>query len=202
MVVQAEASRSQERSDTTREKIVQATRELVIEHGYNGVSTAEVMRRAGVSRGGLYHHFDGKTALLAAVLEAVERDFIARLASVVAEEPDPFTALSVGSQWYLDECMRSRELQRVGLLEGRKALGWEFWRETVSPYGLTMLAEALTAGMDAGLIERADPTSLAYLILAFLHEASGLILSAEEPRAERARTGEAVARLIDGLRAR
>jgi len=188
--------------EATRERIVQAARELVIEHGYAGVSTAEVLDRAGVSRGGLYHHFDGKDQLMAAVVEAVERDFMVRLAAAVAEQPDPFSALCAGTQWYLDECMSSKELQRVGLLEGRKALGWEMWRETVTPYGLTMLAEALAAAMEAGQIERADPTALAHLILAALHEASALIDSAPDLRDERERTGQAVANLINGLCAR
>ena len=76
---QGQASRNQERSDATRGKIVQAARELVIEHGYEGVSTAEVMQRAGVSRGGLYHHFDGRTELMAAVLAAMEEQAIERL---------------------------------------------------------------------------------------------------------------------------
>jgi AcrR family transcriptional regulator len=188
-------------TQATRERIVRAARELVVERGYAAVSTAEIMRRANVSRGGLYHHFASKRALLAAVVEAVEREFIVRLAAAVAGESDPFAALSRGSQWYLDECMRSIELQRAGLIEGRKALGWELWRETVSPYGLRMLAEALAEGMDAGQIGRADPLALAQLILAFLHEASAIILAAPDTRAERARTGQAVASLIDGLRA-
>jgi AcrR family transcriptional regulator len=201
MGLQGKRTRSQGRGEATRERIVQAARELVVEHGYAGVSTAEVLDRAGVSRGGLYHHFDGKDDLMAAVVETVERDLIVRLAAAVAGEPDPFSALCAGSQWYLDECMRSKELQRAGLLEGRKALGWEMWRETVTPYGLTMLAEALEAAMDASQIEPADPGALAHLILAFLHEASAIILSAPEPRDARARTGDAVARLINGLRA-
>jgi AcrR family transcriptional regulator len=201
--VQTEIGLQREDGQTrsTRERIVRAARELVVERGYAAVSTAEIMRRANVSRGGLYHHFASKQALLAAVVEAVERDFIVRLGAAVAGEPDPFAALSHGSQWYLDECMRSIELQRAGLIEGRKALGWELWRETVSPYGLKMLAEALAEGMDAGQIGRADPLALAQLILAFLHEASAITLAAADPTAERARTGKAVALLIDGLRA-
>ncbi len=199
MSVQGDTARTQDRGEATRERIVQAARELVVERGYAGVSTAEVLDRAGVSRGGLYHHFDGKDQLMAAVLEAVERDVIVRLAAAVAEQPDPFSALRVGAQWYLDECMRSKELQRVGVLEGRKALGWEAWRETVGPYGLTMLAEALAGAMEAGEIVPADPTVLAHLILAALHEAAGIIQSAAHPPAERERTGRAIANLIDGL---
>src|ERR1700677_2842735 len=98
-----------ERAEVTRERIVQAARELVIEHGYAGVGTAEVQRRAGVSRGGLYHHFSGKQELMGAVIEAVEVDLQERLAAVVADAPDPFAALEIGVQWYLDECLHSKE---------------------------------------------------------------------------------------------
>jgi hypothetical protein len=41
---------------------------------------------------------------------------------------------------------------------------------------------------------------LAHLVLACLHEASAIILAAADPQAQRVLTGEAVARLIDGLR--
>ena len=198
----AETRSSSEQGEATRQRIVQAARELVVERGYGGVSTAEVLDRAGVSRGGLYHHFAGKQELMAAVLEAVERDLIVRLGAAVADAPSPWSALRSGSQWFLDESAGSEELQRAGLVEGRKALGWLKWRETVGPYGLAMLAAALGEAMDAGEVEPADPTALAHLILAALHEASVIIASAPDPKAERVRTGRAVEALIDGLRKR
>ncbi len=192
--------RNSERAETTRERIVRAARELVVEHGYDGVSTGQVLRLAGVSRGGLYHHFAGKHDLMAAVLEAVERDFAERLALAVADAPDPFSALETGVQWYLDECLRSRELQRIGLYEGRRELGWEAWREAIGSYGLQMLAGGLDAAIEAGQLEHADPTALAHMILALLHEAATMNLAAADPLAERARTGQAVATIIAGLR--
>lgn len=189
-----------ERADTTRESIVQAARELVVEHGYDYVSIGDVLQRAGVSRGGLYHYFSGKRELMAAVLEAVERDFAVRLAAAVSDAPDPFTALQTGVQWYLDECLRSIELQRVGLYEGRKALGWSAWRETIAPYGLEMLASGLDAAIEADQLKRVDPHALAHMILAVLHEAATMLLAASKPVAERERIGSAVAAIIEGLR--
>jgi AcrR family transcriptional regulator len=194
--------RNSERAEATRERIVQAARELVVEHGYDGVSTGQVLQLAGVSRGGLYHHFSGKHDLMAAVLEAVERDFTHRLAAAVADAADPFTALETGVQWYLDECLRSKELQRIGLYEGRKALGWEAWRETIASYGLQMLTVGLDAAIEAGQLEHADPRALAHMILALLHEAATMNLTAADPVAERARTGQAVATIVAGLRRR
>jgi AcrR family transcriptional regulator len=202
MSVQPDIRKGQERSEATRRRIVQVARELVAEEGYARLSTTEVMRRAGVSRGGLYHHFAGKADLLAAVLEALELDVVEQLAVVVADAPDQFAALDTGIQWYLDECLRSTELQRVGLVEGRKALGWEAWREVIAPHGLSMLSAALAAAIDEGKMQRVDPDTLAHLILAALHEATALILSAADRAAERQRAGQAMAKLLDGLRVR
>ncbi len=195
-------SQPSDRAGATRAAIVQAARELVIEHGYDGVSTGQVLTRAGVSRGGLYHHFAGKQELMAAVLEAVERDFAGRLALAIADAPDPFSALERGVQWYLDECLRSQELQQIGLYEGRKELGWFAWRETIAPYGLEMLATGLNGAVEAGQLQPIDPHALAHLIVALLHEAVTMVLYAPEPSAERARVGATVAAVIEGLRTR
>jgi len=65
-----------------------------------------------------------------------------------------------------------------------------------------MLAEALGQAMESGEIERADPTALAHLILAALHEAAAIIDAAPDPDAERVRAGHALAVLVDGLRRR
>ena len=49
-----------------------AGRRLFAERGYAAVGTEEIVRQAGVTRGALYHHFDGKRELLAAVYEQIE----------------------------------------------------------------------------------------------------------------------------------
>lgn len=190
----------EDRAQATRATIIQAAREMVVENGYADVSTAQILRRAGVSRGGLYHHFDGKQGLLLAVLEAVERDVAARLISDVAGMPDdPFARLVAGIQAYLDLCRDSVELQRIGLLEGRRAVGWEQWRRIVSAHGMRLIARGLQASMDAGQIERQDPEPLAYMILAVIHEAGTAIACAANRDAARAREGHAVATIIEGL---
>lgn len=67
--------RTQEaRSAATRGKILDATLECLVEHGYSGTSTPEVCRRAGVSRGALLHHFPTKAELVTrAVSHLAER---------------------------------------------------------------------------------------------------------------------------------
>jgi AcrR family transcriptional regulator len=47
-----------------RERILGSAVDLFAEHGYDGTSVSQVIARAGVAKGGFYHHFASKEALL------------------------------------------------------------------------------------------------------------------------------------------
>ncbi|MGH8308336.1 MAG: TetR/AcrR family transcriptional regulator, partial [Steroidobacteraceae bacterium] len=56
-------------SNDTRARIVTAAMELIWEKGYNSTSIADILKRADVNGGSLYHFFPGKQDLLLAVLD-------------------------------------------------------------------------------------------------------------------------------------
>src|SRR5579859_1901494 len=72
------------RSAATRDALIAAARPLFAGQGFADVPTDAIVAAAGVTRGALYHQFADKTALFAAVLEAVEADIAVRLAGGVA----------------------------------------------------------------------------------------------------------------------
>jgi AcrR family transcriptional regulator len=59
----------EERSVTTRRKLIQAAIVLICERGCAEATTVEIARRAGVSRGALQHQFGSRYELLAAVCD-------------------------------------------------------------------------------------------------------------------------------------
>jgi AcrR family transcriptional regulator len=59
----------EERSTATREKLLDATIECLIELGYNGTTTTEIVRRAGVSRGAQVHHYPTRAELVKSAVE-------------------------------------------------------------------------------------------------------------------------------------
>jgi AcrR family transcriptional regulator len=64
----------QERSRATQARLLEATVESLVEHGWSGTTTTVVASRAGVSRGAQLHHYPTKTALVtAAVTHLAER---------------------------------------------------------------------------------------------------------------------------------
>ena len=61
-----------EQADATRTALLAAARELFTDRGYAATSTTEIVARAGVTRGALYHHFPAKHDLFRAVFDDVE----------------------------------------------------------------------------------------------------------------------------------
>jgi AcrR family transcriptional regulator len=98
-----------ERSAATRTRLLDATLDCLVELGWAGTSTTEVVARAGVSRGAQVHHFPTKEDLvLAAVEHLLERrlaEYRAGFAALPASErtagaaQDLLRSLCTGPTW-------------------------------------------------------------------------------------------------------
>jgi len=191
-------NRQAARSASTRAKLVKAARTLFARRGYGEVATEEIVRRAGVTRGALYHQFPAKEDLFLAVYEQVERDLTERVAGSLADLGSPFAALRGGIRVFLEAC-RTPEVQRIVLIDGPAVLGWDRWREVAERYGLGQLEAVTQAAIDAGEIDPLAATPLAHLLMGALDEAALLVVRDPDTTEVVAATFE---RLIDGLRTR
>ena len=187
-----------EQSEVTRAALVGAAETLFADRGFVETPTEAVVKAAGVTRGALYHHFTDKTDLFRAVYESLERRMIARVEDAVAGLTDPLAVLHRGAEAFLDACLEPA-VQRIVLLEGPAVLGWETWRQIDMDYGLGMVTAVLDVAMQTGAIRQAPVEPLAHILLGGLNEGAMLMASAPDPRAARARTGEALRVVIDGL---
>jgi AcrR family transcriptional regulator len=76
-----------------RQRIVAAAVALFAEQGYDATSVNQVVARAGVAKGALYHHFESKDDLLYEVYrELVDRQ-LAGLRTILAEDRPPAATL-------------------------------------------------------------------------------------------------------------
>ena len=193
-----------ERSDATRSELVAVARRLFAERGYAGVGTEEIVRAAGVTRGALYHHFESKRELLAAVYEQVERELTERIATEAfagGQAPaDPVEALRRGAELFLDACLEP-DVQRIVLLDAPAVLGWERWREVASRYGLGLIEATLQAAIDAGAITAQPAGPLAHVLMGALDEAAMYVARAEDRVAARAEMGAALSHVLDAFAA-
>ncbi|MFY1671376.1 TetR/AcrR family transcriptional regulator [Plantactinospora sp. WMMB334] len=75
-----------ERSNATREALLNATVESLIEIGYAATTTARVADRAGVSRGAHLHHFQTRQALVTAAVEHLAAQRAAELMELMGRQ--------------------------------------------------------------------------------------------------------------------
>ena len=190
-----------ERSERTRARLIDAARELFADRGYAAVPVEEVVRRAGVTRGALYHQFPGgKEDLFAAVFDEVEQGVMDGIAETLAESgaEDPVEGLRAGMDATLAIALDPK-LVRLTILDPPAVLGWEAWRAAGERYGLGLVRAGLTAAMDAGAIPRGPVDPLAQLVLAAVEEAVVYVARAEDREAARDEARTALNRLLDGL---
>lgn len=190
--------RRAERGVATRAALTRAARELFAARGYAAVGTTEIVQRAGVTRGAMYHHFTDKRDLFLAVYRELEAESAQQVAEAVAREPRPERHLEAGLDAFLDVCLDPAH-RRIALLEAPSVLGYEEWRGIGAEFSLGLLRAALEGAMNIGRLERQPVDPLAHLLLGALAEAALMLARAENPQGARQEVGETVLRLVAGL---
>jgi AcrR family transcriptional regulator len=189
-----------ERSAATRAALIAAARPLIAAHGFNAVGTETIVRAAGVTRGALYHQFEDKTELFAAVFEAVEQEITQRIGdAVVAAQPgDALGALQVGADAWLDAC-EDPEVQRIVLLEAPAVLGWARWRAIGLRYGMGLVTGLLEQAMATGEVPTQPIAPLAHVLIGAIDEAALYVAQAEDTAVAREEVRAVTRQLIRAL---
>lgn len=184
----------------TREALVAAGRDLFAARPYAEVGTEEIVRRARVTRGALYHHFADKRDLFRAVHERVEEELVAGIGARMAGVSDPWEVMVTGTRAFLDAC-DDPAVKRIALTDAPAVLGWSEWREVDERYGLGLMKGALGGAIEAGILREAPLEALAHLMLGALSEAAFLIANADDSASAREQAEAALLALLEGLRA-
>jgi AcrR family transcriptional regulator len=187
------------RAEETRSRLLGAARELFTEHGYAHTTTEQLVQRAGVTRGALYHHFESKLAIFDALLIELEQEFIATVRRIASPDAPAWTNLVTGCHAFLDSCLRP-DVQRLALIDGPAVLGPARWREIEDQYALVPVLNGLTGSMSEGTVAPRPPEPLARMLLAAINEAGLIIAQSPRPRAARQEAGDAFDALLHGLR--
>jgi len=176
-----------ERTAQTRAALITAARRLFGAEGFAVVGAERVTREAGMTRGALYHQFDGKAGLFAAVLDQVEAEIAQRVADAVAgfDPADTTGMLVAGAAAWLDASTEP-DLQRIVLLDGPSVLGWDRWREICLRHTVGLIAALLQDGIDRGSLPPQPVQALTHVLVGAVDEAALYIAQADDAAAARA----------------
>lgn len=128
----------------TARRVLEAAREVFAADGFAAASVDDIARRAGVTRGAVYHHYDGKPGLFRAVAEALQAEVAARVVAEAERKADAAGQLRAGSHAFLDAITDDRAA-RVLLIDAPAVLGWTRWRELDAAASGRELREAVEA---------------------------------------------------------
>ncbi len=139
-----------------RERILTAATELFAEQGYAATSVQQVVDRAGVTKGGLYHYFGAKEDLLIEMYRAVFGERLTALDRIITQGRDPEWTLRaiiddivVGTAAMIKESAAvSRELAAMDSERTQRLQAdWRRYQETVRG----LIRDAQEAGVFAAV---------------------------------------------------
>jgi AcrR family transcriptional regulator len=150
----------QQRSEETRNRILEAALQQFSQSGYDASGVAEICEAAGVSKGAFYHHFPSKHAVFLELLHRWLNELFAGLQFVRDQSKDVPLALQ-----------RMTEMARGVFLDadGRLSMFLEFWiqakrdplvwKETIAPYhqAEAFFASFLQQGIEQKSLRSVDP---------------------------------------------
>ncbi len=82
---------------TVREKLIEATYEEVFTCGYNGASLSNILNRAGVKKGAMYHYFSSKKEMVLAMVKEQHQERIERKWKPLIDEEDDTLSVIISS---------------------------------------------------------------------------------------------------------
>ena len=186
-----------QRRAATRRALLDAARSLFAEKGYHETAAEEIVRRAGLTRGALYHHFEDKKDLFRVVVDEMEGEIDEEIEAAERAKASLPEAVMAGYRAFVDAVL-DPEMRRTFFLDGPSVLGWE-WREIDARHAVAKIEEGLEALIAEGFVEPQPVGPLARLINGALLEAAFFVAVSEDPKAARDEAWGAMERLVGAL---
>ncbi|MFE0027865.1 TetR/AcrR family transcriptional regulator [Amycolatopsis sp. NPDC059021] len=187
-------------AEATRELLVGIARERFVEQGYAATAIDDIVRRAGIAKGALYHHFSGKDALFKAVYDVVLDETAEAVLTAALAEQEPWAAVRAGLSAFLDACLQPA-FRRVVIIDSVAVQAANSWEGGLEGVELPMLRTVLTPLVDSAALPDVALDPLAHVALGGLYGAALYIARAADPQAARTESDAVLDIVLRGVRA-
>ncbi|SMG17598.1 TetR/AcrR family transcriptional regulator [Dethiosulfovibrio salsuginis] len=189
--------------DIMRESLLEATRMVLAEHGWDGTTMDRVAARAGVAKGTIYNYFQDKTELMASLRGKLSQPYIDALQRIASgngtalERLDRFVVLALEDLYLNAKLIRAII---VGHMMDRCFTLDKLTDPNIVPLKIhNILAGLITEGISSGEIKDVDPGAAATMIQGGIIEAMRQVTLFEKPMDREKLIGTFRSLLFDGI---
>ena len=172
---------NEQRSQQTSVKLISIARKLFTTRGYTDTSLEDIVRETGMTRGALYHHFEGKKGIFFAVFENAVSEIANRIIQVDKNNRSIWEKFISCTYEFFEGCLDS-DLQRIVLIDGPAVLGWDAWRRIDEAKTLDILRSHLKELLDREIIKPLPLEALTHIISGAVNESILWIAGSEDPK--------------------
>jgi AcrR family transcriptional regulator len=169
------------------------------DNGFQATRTEEIVQRAGLTRGALYHHFRDKEDLFRAVHEEIVGEVTQLLRRRSGDGgASAWSLFRANSEIYLDAASTNRAYRQIVLIDGPAVIGWNAVSERRD--GPThRIFQYLQDAMDEGVLEPQPVEPLGHLLSALGVASAMYVAHADDPEAARREITRCYERFLAGL---
>ncbi|HUU02543.1 MAG TPA: TetR/AcrR family transcriptional regulator [Myxococcota bacterium] len=162
--------------EVRRGQILDAARKCFVEKGYFPTRMDDVARTAGLSKGGIYFHFDGKRQIFEALVRQ-EYEESAKVLRAMSVQPQSYREMFANlARHYLEFFSIRPDYPRFFMVMGEMAGRDESVREMLALLQKEytgVIARIIQQGIDAGALKPVDPEVTATLLKGIIDAIEG-----------------------------
>ncbi|GED66351.1 TetR family transcriptional regulator [Brevibacillus reuszeri] len=190
-----------EQAKLTISKLTEVARDFFTTYGYADAAMEDLVKKAGLTRGALYHHFGNKEGLFMAILDLVQKEIAERVETEAGKSSDPWEQLLLGCLAFVSAAVENQN-RRILLIDGPSVVGWEAWRKMDEQHSMRLLREQLEDMAQQGYLKSFSINAMTHLLSGAMNE--GVLWVAQMPDQEQAllEIKTALSLLLEGWKAK
>lgn len=192
-------TRKEEYAEMTKQALMDSALELFVTKGFQKTSIEEIVQKARVTRGALYHHFQGKEEMFIDVYTLLVKQLVEVVEKKLSGVNGAWERAVAGSRAFLDYCI-DPDYQSIRLDDAIGVLGWKKWRQIDSSYTMKILRDIIQELKDTGDFSIDSVNYTANMVYSLLVEAALTIAGAKDREKTHAQMSGIIQKMLSGFK--